>query len=422
MKRNPVTMLKHLSGVAAFVLLGGGAVREVRSPVPSVDPIAPALVADARRGAHEVDLAEIESLVKAASARFKGSALRDLVVQVEARVREQVPAYAADAGWIASTRAMATRLATPVPATPIEFGPIRSVSEKTGRPKTTGPAEIFQTRTVTYRFGTRDFFRGVEEPKSKAPIEPKDVAPAHQLTWLLTGQVPEVELAVAAMQRELDVDRSRDKLSRFLEYWRNGHESFYQALDRTAGTTEAVFFYDAMLGEFTSKLAPELLKARTLSEKHDRLHEAFLTLRRYRRFIEASSLTLVSTEPFPVRLKDFEYSAIPGSAQVRDGIELVLASHRWDVAKAAEDLKAVLVASPMPNDLWGTYDTPSIFIKWFLANSAAIKARINAHMPGSAKKVDAALAIECRGKRREIEHAIRAAARTALQDHGITRK
>ena len=42
-------------------------------------------------------------------------------------------------------------------------------------------------------------------------------------------------------------------MSKLLETWRNGSESFYHALDRTAGTEESVFFYDAMLGDFIKK-------------------------------------------------------------------------------------------------------------------------------------------------------------------------
>jgi hypothetical protein len=268
----------------------------------------------------------------------------------------------------------------------------------------------------------RDFFLVVDEPKVKRPIDMKDVAPAHQLTWILTGHAPEVELALAAIERELDVDRSRDKLSRFLEYWRNGRESFYEALDRTAGTKEAIFFYDSMLGDFVARLSPELQKARTLSEKHDRLHDAFLAVRQYRRFIEAVSLTLVSTDAFPARLKDFEYSSVPGSAQVRDAIELVLEGRNGDIAKALDDLKAVLLANPMPEALWGTYDTPAIFIKWFLEHSAEIKGRIQSRDPASAGMVDAALAVRCRDRRREIERKIRAVARDSLHEHGIHAK
>ena len=422
-------MHKAVGCLALALFLGVRTLPHARTIVPGAVAVANPCASDSATsrppsngGGDDVDLAELDALIKASVAKFKGPALADLVTQVQARVREQVPAFGAESGWTAATRAIATRLKTPVPTTPIEFGPIRMVSEKTGHPKVDGPNELFQSRTVTYRFGMRDFFLVADEPKVKRPIEAKDVPPAHQLTWILTGHVPEVELAVAAIQCELDVDRSRDKLSRFLEYWRNGREPFYQALDRTAGTKEAIFFYDAMLGEFVAKLAPDLQKARTLSEKHDRLHDAFLTVRQYRRFIEAASLALVSTDAFPARLKDFEYSSVAGSAQVRDAIELVLAAHKWDIAKAIDDIKAVLSANPMPAVLWGKYDPQANFIKWFLENSADIKARIQSHDPGSAGMVDAPLAVRCREKRREIELKVRAAARACLQEQGISGK
>ena len=159
------------------------------------------------------DLGEIDDLVKASAAKFKGPALAELVAKVQKRIAQDVPAYAATSGWIASIRTMASQLATPVPATPIEFGPIRTVSEKTGRAPV-APDELFRPRTVAYRFGTRDFFRFKEEPKVKGPIEPKDVTPANQLVWILIGCPPEVELAIAAtagMVRDMEPNREAMK-------------------------------------------------------------------------------------------------------------------------------------------------------------------------------------------------------------------
>jgi hypothetical protein len=374
-----------------------------------------------RRG-DDPDLAEIASLVKASAAKFKGPALVELVAKLQKRVGEEVPAWAEESGWIATTRVVASRMTTPATPIPIEFGPIRTVSAKTGRPPPAAPNDLFHPRTVSYRFGTRDFLRVGEKSPTQEPLELKDVAPETQLTWILAGHPAEAELAVAAIQRELDVDHSRDKLSRFLEYWRNGPESFYQALDRTAGSKEAVFFYDSMLGEFVAKLAPELKKAKTLAEKHDRLHDAFLSLRQYRRFIEAASFALVSTGPFPVRLRDFDYSPVAGSAQVRDGVELLIASHKGDITKALDDLKAMLAARPMPEELWGQYDTPQIFTQWFQENAAKIRARIRAADRTTAKVDDATLAVRCRTKRREIEAKVRAVARACLKEQGVTGK
>ncbi|MCK5940813.1 MAG: hypothetical protein KAI24_02490, partial [Planctomycetes bacterium] len=66
------------------------------------------------------------------------------------------------------------------------------------------------------------------------------------------GMLPEADLLVADLQARMDGDRSADAFMRFLELWRNGDESFYEALDRTAGTQDSVFFYDAMLGDFVA--------------------------------------------------------------------------------------------------------------------------------------------------------------------------
>jgi hypothetical protein len=363
------------------------------------------------------DPGEIELLLKACVKKQQGSSVAPVVKQVEARVKADVPEWAADTGWLASIRAMAARMTTPVAGVKNEFGQVHQANLSTSHPPPPPPLEIFRPRTVVYRFAERTYF-DVAKSKASGPLEPKDVPPEHQLWWLLAGHPPEVELAVAAIQHELDIDRSRDKLSRFLEYWRNGRESFYEALDRTAGTKEAIFFYDSMLAEFVARVAPELATARGLAEKHDRLHQAFLTLRQYRRFIETASITLVSTDPFPARLKDFEYSAVAGSAQVRDALEVLIASHRCDLAAVLQDLKAVLEANPMPPTPWDKYDPPTIFTRWYQENAEKLRAAVAAADPGAAGLNDVALALRCRTKRRDLEDKVRLAVRTCLEPGG----
>ena len=78
-----------------------------------------------------------------------------------------------------------------------------------------------------------------------------------ELRALLRGFLPDQDLALASMLRELDHDRGADEFSSVLEEWRDGDESFYRALDRTAGTQDSVFFYDAMLGDFIARCVPE---------------------------------------------------------------------------------------------------------------------------------------------------------------------
>ncbi len=363
--------------------------------------------------------AEIAALVKAATAKFKKPELQGLLNKLQDKLKEAVPAYSAETGWIPSIHTFAARFTTPVETVPNEFGPIRSVSAKTGHPPVVIPPAMLQPRSVMYRFGSRDYWWISDEVRKSKDPDAKTLAPADQLTWVLSGHPPDAEAAISVMQRDLDIDRSRDKLSRFLEYWRNGKESFYQALDRTAGTTEAVFFYDAMLGEFVDRVSPNLQKSRTLSEKHDRLHTAFLTLRNYRRFIEAVSLELVSTEPFPTHLKELDYSVVAGAVQVRDGMELVIAANDGDVVATFAEIKALMAAHPMPDELWGKYEPSTFFIDWARENALKIRARIKAHDLALADLPDYELAVRCRRKRQDIQATVRETARAFLQERGV---
>ena len=101
--------------------------------------------------------------------------------------------------------------------------------------------------------------------------------------------------ALARLMYQLDTDTRADQFAAFLHAWRNGEESFYEALDRTAGTKDAVFFYDAMLGDFRQQFggggAPAM--GRGLQQAHDDLHDAFLAYRQYRGFREAVAWSLV---------------------------------------------------------------------------------------------------------------------------------
>ncbi|MEO6597592.1 MAG: hypothetical protein ABIP94_22845, partial [Planctomycetota bacterium] len=60
----------------------------------------------------------------------------------------------------------------------------------------------------------------------------------------LLGLMPGADRALANLLLRLDQDTTADEFAAFLHSWRNGDESFYEALDRTAGTKDSVFFYD----------------------------------------------------------------------------------------------------------------------------------------------------------------------------------
>ncbi len=421
-------MLKCVSCLVVVTVLAGPAVetpeagpfeRTPERPLNRVETWRPEVDA---QDAGRADPAEVAALVKAATTKFKKPEVLDLIGQLQAAVREQVPEYVGDVGWIATTRTLAARLATPVESIPNEFGPTRTASPKNGKPPPASAGELFRPRTVLYRFGNRDFQFLPDEYRKAKVLAVKDIPPADQLTWLLSGHTPEMELAAAAISRELDVDRSRDKLSRFLEYWRNGPESFYQALDRTAGSDERVFYYDAMLGEFVARVAPELGKASSLKEKHDRLHTAFLTLRDYRAFIEAMSIALVSTEPLPVRLSDYEYSVDPSSARVRDVVELIVASNRGDLVESIRELREFLSAHPMPEQLWGKFAPSTFLVGWCQENAAKLKARLRTAEPRIPDLPIHEVTLRCRKLRQETQAKIRSVAREFLKERGVALK
>lgn len=178
----------------------------------------------------------------------------------------------------------------------------------------------------------------------------------------LAGLVPGADAALAVILRRLDGDTGGDAFAAFLHSWRNGDESFYEALDRTAGTPGAVFFYDAMLHDFTAQFTrkdrPETQAAtRSLQAAHDALHEAFLQYRRYRSFREAIaySLVLPPDTPLPPSLRRFD-EAPAGSYPVRSQVLMLRELFDGDVAKVV----AVVAGSAprLPDPLWLPGDDP----------------------------------------------------------------
>ena len=178
---------------------------------------------------------------------------------------------------------------------------------------------------------------------------------------LLLGMLPETDLIVADLESRMDSERSADPFMRFLELWRNGDESFYEALDRTAGTKDSVFFYDAMLGDYVSEFGKgksEASKqiARSLDAAHDALHESFLAYRQYRAFREALALSMVLPPdvPLPAHLARYERTA-PGLYSLRQQATMMLALYDNDPRQVAQLVSGS--AAPLPTPLWsGSYD------------------------------------------------------------------
>ena len=184
-----------------------------------------------------------------------------------------------------------------------------------------------------------------------------------QMEQAIGGAIPGADLAIAQLLRTLDTDHSADAFAAFLEAWRNGDESFYEALDRTAGTADSVFFYDVMLDDFVGEIAargPEAAKLRKdRNVAHDALHEAFLVYRQYRALREAVawSLVLPPAQPLPTHLARYELHS-EGQYSLRDQVTMLLALEGYDVRNVVARVTAD--ATPLPQPLWSAaYDPAS---------------------------------------------------------------
>ncbi len=206
-----------------------------------------------------------------------------------------------------------------------------------------------------YVFGTQR----VKPPGKTKRAEARDARVA-ELRAMLLGFPPDLDAARASLLRQLDVDRGADTYARLLTTWRNGKESFYDALDRTAGTREALFFYDAMLNDFRNQCIPDghpdgARVRRSLQASHDALHKSFLAYRQYRGFREAMvlSLLLPPDTPLPESLSRYEQKPANGYS-AREVFVMLLAHEGNDIGKVAELI--VRSSPPLPSGLWDGYE------------------------------------------------------------------
>ena len=212
-------------------------------------------------------------------------------------------------------------------------------------------------------------------------------SPVEDWLAMFRGLPPDLDLAIAGAQAELDQASSADKFALFLESWRNGQESFYRALDRAAGTKEAVFFFDAMLGEFQARFAPKgASELKSLQQLHDALHDSFLAYRQYRAMREAAACAAVL--PGSVRLpKCLErYDSQKTGYGLRDDLWILACIDGHDPRPG---LQMILAATPaLPSPLWSTqgkYDALPPFQKAF---EARLNAAIAATNDGNAVSSD----------------------------------
>ncbi|MBK6938930.1 MAG: hypothetical protein IPH13_01815 [Planctomycetes bacterium] len=309
-----------------------------------------------------------------------GKAAHDAAIELLHAIESAVPTFSPDgrneAARVKALRALARTLMNGAPAATAKL------KEKNLRKPGAPPAEprVFPLPAhVRYRFGFRDVV-GVDDAdralasalRAKKPLSVEDLPGAAIAEALAHGCVPELELLVASIERELDVDHGADEYALFLESWRNGgphgDESFYEALDRSAGTQEAPFFYDAMLADFVVKFAAVEGKRWDLQIRHDKNQNMFLAYRQYRGFIEASAyaLALPSDVKLPARLARYDYeSAGQNLLSLRHQIDVLVELNDGDVGKVLTELKAFIAARPLPERLWNGYELAAQFSESF---------------------------------------------------------
>lgn len=360
-------------------------------------------------------------LVETVAKSWRGRRGEERLEQVLSAVGEAVPAFAPGGGqedpWLRSLRHLAVEIALPS-APPRRGG---TAAHKVRRPVPERVRLFPEPRALRYRFD-RNWFECIDDHARalRRAVERGErptaelLPPLVRLEALLVGTVPEAELVVAEIERQLDVDDSADEFAAFLEQWRNqgpaGEESFYEALDRTAGTQEMVFFFDAMLADFVQRFARSEGRSWSLAERHDRVHQAFLTYRQYRGFIEAAAYSLVTPPdvPLPDRLRRYDTSAFGGVPySLRDEIGLLLRLRGDDAGAVVADLRRFLLEHPLPEPLWEAYSPMDDFHAWVkeLALPEVDRARRSTEQ----------LIEDERARRLELVLAIRRAAEASLE-------
>ncbi len=248
----------------------------------------------------------------------------------------------------------------------------KDVAGKVGKfkkPKKRAPKKAVDSwqmpTTLTYVYGRR-----LIEPEGRTKTQRLQLARRVAVELILLGLMPDADRLLAELERELDSDRAADQFAAFLESWRNGDESFYEALDRTAGTEDSVFFYDVMLGDFVAGFAKKSKDIKKgLNASHDALHEGFLCYRQYRAFREAVALSLVLPPdvPLPQHLKRYE-EKLTGSYSLREQVLMTLALHGFDPMAVVKLVTEN--ADPLSNPLWGNRHDP--YPAWTRSFEAAI--------------------------------------------------
>lgn len=228
----------------------------------------------------------------------------------------------------------------------------------------------FPLRSVyRFGFGTLDRLDAKKKPSSqKARIEQRE-----QIAAMMNGELPDTDLILAGSLRELDDQRTVDRFAGFLARWRDGKESFYEALERTAGTEDSVFHFDIMLEEWVDDFVPkDHADGKQLRRGPDAaqvaFHRAFRNVRLYRELREMIALTflLPGEAPMPSDLSSYEQKLSSDRHSSRECVEILLEICEGDVN---EVIRRVREASPpFLEDPWtAAYPTTQAIDKPFRA-------------------------------------------------------
>jgi hypothetical protein len=281
---------------------------------------------------------------------------------------------------------------------------------------------------VEYCFGQRTILVGefadhvgAKQPKPASGKASNGDHPAPEdadpllLRHALLGCVPDADKALASLLFQLDADEGGAEFSLFLQGWRNEKESFYEALDRTAGTKDSLFYYDAMLHDFTDRFAKgskgKALK-QSLGTAQDALHESFLALRQYRGFREAVAWTLVlpPSSPLPHRLQRYD-AKVEGAYSLREQALMVAECLDYDLHEIVA--LALADAPRLSEPLWTKpYDPYPAWNARFL--------KLQPTMIQMARSTDAMLA-RAKARRTELADALRKIATTVIADQHASR-
>lgn len=321
--------------------------------------------------AKEVPVSGIEASARAIAKKHPDAASQKKLLESSlAAAAESVPTITKDPEGdadrhLATLRTLAVELGSARAIVRNAYGEPPFVANKTG---SSGDGDHrFDPVHLRYEFGTH----GLRLIKDGFPVKgksglvdaakPEKIAVTTRLAWLREGTIPDAELAIAAIERRLDIDPRAEALSQYVEFWRNGAESFYEALDRTAGSPDGIFYYDRMLDDYAQRfLTPEEKKSKAFlfggrDYSHDKFHQSFLTLRQYRSFLEAIAHTLVLPPDvkLPARLALYEFREGGSTAlSLRDQIDILLANANGDVPAVLDFVTEFLKGHPLPEVLW----------------------------------------------------------------------